>query len=62
MKTIIIGTSFFKNNADTNYGPSEAIEKLLNSKDSKDLKDLKDSTKENTIKVPEPVISEDFKS
>ena len=50
----------FKNNADTNYGPSEAIEKLLNSKDSKDLKDLKDSTKEDTIKVPEPVISEDL--
>ena len=33
----------FKNNADTNYGPSEAIEKLLNSRDSKDSTDFKDS-------------------
>ena len=29
----------FKNNANTNYGPSEAIEKVLNLRDSKDSKD-----------------------
>lgn len=33
----------FKNNADTNYGPSEAIEKLLNSRDSTDFKGSEDS-------------------
>jgi hypothetical protein len=33
----------FKNNADTNYGPSEAIEKLLNSRDSRDSTDFKDA-------------------
>ena len=47
-KGVVVGSSnenynyyyeLFKNNADTNYGPSEAIEKLLNSRDSTDFKD-----------------------
>ena len=39
----------FKNNADTNYGPSEAIEKLLNSRDSRDSTDFKGSEDSQTF-------------
>ena len=51
-KGVVVGSSnenynyyyeLFKNNADTNYGPSEAIEKLLNSRDSKNSRESKDS-------------------
>jgi hypothetical protein len=51
-KGVVVGSSnenynyyyeLFKNNADTNYGPSEAIEKLLNSRDSTDFKGSEDS-------------------
>ena len=65
-KGVIVGSSnenynyyydLFKNNADTNYGPSEAIEKLLN---LENLEDSKDSTNKDTMQVPEPVISEDL--
>lgn len=36
----------FKNNADTNYGPSEAIEKLLNSRESKDSETFVNASQE----------------
>jgi uncharacterized protein YozE (UPF0346 family) len=48
----------FKNNADTNYGPSEAIEKLLNLKNSEDSEV---STDKDKMEVPEPVIRDDLK-